>query len=224
MNVRIQPSILSADFANLEAEFESIDTADGIHVDVMDGHFVPNLTFGLPVVKRMQETSNLPLDVHLMIEDLDRWAIEYARLGVYSVTLHFEACKDVAGTIAQVKSVGTRVGLAIKPNTPIDVVKPYLEELDQILVMSVEPGFGGQSFIPTSLEKIRQVRTLIDTSSREIWLQVDGGINKENISSVVAAGADTLVAGSAVFGTSDRTRAISELREQASAIQKDSDA
>ena len=224
MNVRIQPSILSADFANLESEFESVYAADGIHVDVMDGHFVPNLTFGLPVVKRMQEISKLPLDVHLMIEDLDRWAIEYARLGVYSVTLHFEACKDVAGTIAQVKSVGTRVGLAIKPNTPIDVVKPYLEDLDQILVMSVEPGFGGQSFIPTSLEKIRQVRTLIDTSSRDIWLQVDGGINKENISSVVAAGADTLVAGSAVFGTSDRTRAISELREQASAIQKDSDA
>jgi ribulose-phosphate 3-epimerase len=224
MNVRIQPSILSADFANLEAEFESIKAADGIHVDVMDGHFVPNLTFGVPVVMRMQEISKLPLDVHLMIEDLDRWAIEFARLGVYSVTLHFEACKDVAGTIAQVKSVGARVGLAIKPNTPIDVVKPFLEDLDQILVMSVEPGFGGQSFIPTSLEKIRQVRTLIDTSSRDIWLQVDGGINKENISSIVSAGADTLVAGSAVFGTSDRTRAILELREQASAIQKDSDA
>ena len=224
MNVRIQPSILSADFANLETEFESISAADGVHVDVMDGHFVPNLTFGLPVVKRMQEFSKLPLDVHLMIEDLDRWAVEYARLGVFSVTLHFEACKDVAGTIAHVKSTGTRVGLAIKPNTSIEVLEPYLDDIDQILVMSVEPGFGGQSFIPSSLEKIRKVRTLIDQSSRDIWLQVDGGINKDSISSVVEVGADTIVAGSAVFGSSDRAFAISELREQALAVQRGSDA
>ena len=215
MAVRIQPSILSADFVNLQAEFQSISSADGIHVDVMDGHFVPNLTFGLPVVKRMQEISNLPLDVHLMIEDLDRWAVEYASLGVFSVTLHFESCKDVGDTIRQVKSAGARVGLAIKPNTPVTVIAPYLDELDQVLVMSVEPGFGGQSFIPSSIEKIRAVRELINQSSRDIWLQVDGGIGLSNIAEVVAAGADTIVAGSAVFGLSNRAGAISALREAA---------
>jgi ribulose-phosphate 3-epimerase len=220
MSVRLQPSILSADFANLELEFESISSADGIHVDVMDGHFVPNLTFGLPIVQRMQEVSKLPLDVHLMIEDLDRWAVEYALLGVFSVTLHFEACKDVAGTIGQVKSAGSRVGLAIKPDTPVDVVLPYLDEIDQILVMSVEPGFGGQSFIPSSMDKIRQVRKIIDESSKDIWLQVDGGINSHNINAVVDAGADTIVAGSAVFGKTDRALAITELRAEAAESNK----
>ena len=215
MDIRIQPSILSADFANLETEFASISSADGIHVDVMDGHFVPNLTFGLPVVKRMQEISTLPLDVHLMIEDLDRWAVEYAKLGVFSVTMHIESCRDVAGTIKAVKSTGSRVGLAIKPATPISAIEPYLAIVDQVLVMSVEPGFGGQSFIPESLQKIRDLKAKLNALSLSTWLQVDGGINLENIEAVAAAGADTLVAGSAVFTASDRAESIVSLRDSA---------
>jgi ribulose-phosphate 3-epimerase len=215
MTIRIQPSILSADFANFESEFQSIATADGIHVDVMDGHFVPNLTFGIPVVKRLQEITTLPLDVHLMIEDLDRWAVEYALLGVFSVTLHLEACTDVLGTIRQVKAAGSRVGLAIKPNTPVSALKPYLEELDQVLVMSVEPGFGGQSFIESSLEKIRETRGMMDSTNSSAWLQVDGGITANNIAAVAAAGADTFVAGSSVFGSADRNKAIELLRSAA---------
>jgi ribulose-phosphate 3-epimerase len=212
MTIRIQPSILSADFANFESEFQSIATADGIHVDVMDGHFVPNLTFGLPVVKRFQEITRLPLDVHLMIEDLDRWAVEYARLGVFSVTLHLEACTDVLGTIRQVKAAGSRVGLAIKPKTPVSDLKSYLGELDQVLVMSVEPGFGGQSFIEGTIAKIRETRDLLVATNSGAWLQVDGGITADNIAAAVAAGADTFVAGSSVFGSADRNEAISILR------------
>lgn len=215
MDIRIQPSILSADFANLETDFASISSADGIHVDVMDGHFVPNLTFGLPVVKRMQEISPLPLDVHLMIEDLDRWAVEYAKLGVFSVTMHIESCRDVAGTIKAVKSTGSRVGLAIKPATPISAIEPYLAIVDQVLVMSVEPGFGGQSFIPESLQKIRDLKAKLNALSLSTWLQVDGGINLENIQAVAAAGADTFVAGSAVFTASDRAQSIVSLRDSA---------
>jgi ribulose-phosphate 3-epimerase len=215
MDIRIQPSILSADFANLETDFASISSADGIHVDVMDGHFVPNLTFGLPVVKRMQEISTLPLDVHLMIEDLDRWAVEYAKLGVFSVTMHIESCRDVVGTIKAVKSTGSRVGLAIKPATPIIAIEPYLAIVDQVLVMSVEPGFGGQSFIPESLQKIRDLKAKLNALSLSTWLQVDGGINLENIEAVAATGADTFVAGSAVFTASDRAQSIVSLRDSA---------
>jgi len=212
MSIRIQPSILSADFANLESEFASISSADGIHVDVMDGHFVPNLTFGLPVVKRMQEISALPLDVHLMIEDLDYWAVKYAELGVYSVTLHFESVKDVAGTIDAVKATGSRVGLAIKPATPISSIEPYLSMVDQVLVMSVEPGFGGQSFIPASIQKIRDLKSLLMEVSPSTWLQVDGGISAENIQAVASAGVDTFVAGSAVFNSDKPAESIARLR------------
>jgi ribulose-phosphate 3-epimerase len=215
MSIRIQPSILSADFANLESEFASISSADGIHVDVMDGHFVPNLTFGLPVVKRMQEISALPLDVHLMIEDLDHWAVKYAELGVYSVTLHFEGVKDVAGTIAAVKATGSRVGLAIKPATPISSIEPYLSMVDQVLVMSVEPGFGGQSFIPASIQKIRDLKSLLMEVSPSTWVQVDGGISAENIQAVASAGVDTFVAGSAVFNSDNPAESIARLRELA---------
>jgi ribulose-phosphate 3-epimerase len=212
MSIRIQPSILSADFANLESEFASISSADGIHVDVMDGHFVPNLTFGLPVVKRMQEISALPLDVHLMIEDLDYWAVKYAELGLYSVTLHFESVKDVAGTIDAVKATGSRVGLAIKPATPISSIEPYLSMVDQVLVMSVEPGFGGQSFIPASIQKIRDLKSLLMEVSPSTWLQVDGGISAENIQAVASAGVDTFVAGSAVFNSDNPAESIARLR------------
>jgi ribulose-phosphate 3-epimerase len=210
--MRIQPSILSADFANLEAEFASISSADGIHVDVMDGHFVPNMTFGLPVVKRMQEITTLPLDVHLMIENPDLWAPKYAALGVFSVTVHFEACEDLATLIPRIKAEGSRVGVAIKPGTPVTAILPFFEELDQVLVMSVEPGFGGQSFIPSSLEKIAELKSLLAERGLATWIQVDGGITAENIAQVAAAGADTFVAGSSVFGAPDRNEMISRLR------------
>ncbi|MEY2816340.1 MAG: ribulose-phosphate 3-epimerase [Actinomycetota bacterium] len=210
--MRIQPSILSADFANLEAEFASISSADGIHVDVMDGHFVPNMTFGLPVVKRMQEITTLPLDVHLMIENPDLWAPKYAALGVFSVTVHFEACKDLASLIPKIKDEGSRIGVAIKPGTPVTAILPLLEQLDQVLVMSVEPGFGGQSFIPSSLDKIVELRRLLGERGLATWVQVDGGITAENIAQVAAAGADTFVAGSSVFGALDRNEMISRLR------------
>ena len=215
MDIRIQPSILSADFVNFEADFDSISSADGIHVDVMDGHFVPNMTFGPPMVKRMQEIAKLPLDVHLMIENSDHWAPVYASLGVFSVTFHFEACADAVATARAIRSMGSRAGIAIKPGTAVSAIESIINEFDQVLVMSVEPGFGGQSFIQSSLDKIKEVRALIDLHSPQTWLQVDGGIDESNISEVSKAGADTFVAGSAVFKSSDRNGEINSLRDLA---------
>jgi len=219
MTIRIQPSILSADFVNFERDFETISAADGIHVDVMDGHFVPNMTFGPPMVKRMQEIAKLPLDVHLMIENPDHWAPIYSTFGVFSVTFHFEACKDPVATAKAIKASGARAGIAIKPGTPVPSIEDLISEFDQILVMSVEPGFGGQSFMQGSLEKISAVRELIDAKSPSTWLQVDGGIDVQNIATVAMAGADTFVAGSAVFNSSDRNTEISKLRTIALAAQ-----
>jgi ribulose-phosphate 3-epimerase len=219
MTIRIQPSILSADFVNFERDFETISAADGIHVDVMDGHFVPNMTFGPPMVKRMQEIAKLPLDVHLMIENPDHWAPIYSAFGVFSVTFHFEACKDPVATAKAIKASGARAGIAIKPGTPVPSIEDLISEFDQILVMSVEPGFGGQSFMQGSLEKISAVRELIDVKSPSTWLQVDGGIDVQNIATVAMAGADTFVAGSAVFNSSDRNTEISKLRTLALAAQ-----
>jgi len=215
MSIRIQPSILSADFVNLERDFATISSADGIHVDVMDGHFVPNMTFGTGMVKRMQEISALPLDVHLMIENPDHWAPKYAELGVFSVTVHYEACENFIDLAKTIRNLGSRVGLSIKPNTPVSVLEGLLEHFDQVLVMSVEPGFGGQSFIPASLQKISAVRDLISAENPSTWLQVDGGIDLVTISQAAAAGADTFVAGSSVFGSSDRNAMISQLRQTA---------
>lgn len=212
MNVRIQPSILSADFVNFEKDFESISAADGIHVDVMDGHFVPNLTFGAPMVKRMQEITKLPLDVHLMIDNPDHWAKEYAQLGVFSVTVHFEACKDPLRVADSIKQHGARAGISIKPRTNLIEIAHIIEAFDQLLIMSVEPGFGGQSFIEDSLQKLTAAKELIRTSGKEIWLQVDGGVDEHNISRIAKAGADTFVAGSAVFKAEDRNAQINRLR------------
>jgi len=217
MSVRIQPSILSADFVNLERDFATINSADGIHVDVMDGHFVPNMTFGTRMVKRMQEITTLPLDVHLMIENPDHWAPKYAELGVFSVTVHYEAFENVVDVAKSIKASGARAGLSIKPNTPVSVLQGLIEHFDQILVMSVEPGFGGQSFIPTSIEKIASVRSLIADENPATWLQVDGGIDLATISKAAAAGADTFVAGSSVFGSLDRNAMITQLRQTAEA-------
>jgi ribulose-phosphate 3-epimerase len=215
MTMRIQPSILSADFVNFESEFETISAADGIHVDVMDGHFVPNLTFGLGMVKRMQEITSLPLDVHLMIENPDQLAPLYAEAGVFSVTVHFEALSDPIATANAIRSTGARAGLSIKPNTQVAEIEDLIQHFDQILVMSVEPGFGGQAFMPDSLEKISSIRNLIDSKGSATWLQVDGGIDLVTIGQAASAGADTFVAGSSVFGSSDRNDMIRQLRASA---------
>jgi ribulose-phosphate 3-epimerase len=215
MTKRIQPSILSADFVNFERDFATISAADGIHVDVMDGHFVPNLTFGLGMVKRMQEITELPLDVHLMIEDADRWGPTYADAGVFSVTVHYEAVTNAVGTAKSIRSAGSRAGLSIKPNTEVEQIADLVQHFDQILVMSVEPGFGGQSFMPLALEKIAAVKKLVEAKGLNTWIQVDGGIDLATIKLASASGADTFVAGSSVFAASDRNAMISQLREAA---------
>ncbi len=212
MNARINPSILSADFANFETEFESISHADLIHVDVMDNHFVPNLTFGLPMVQRMQQITPKPLDIHLMISNVDQWAAGYAEAGAYSVTFHAEASENPVALARKLRSIGARAGVAIKPGTPVDGFLNDLQEFDQLLVMTVEPGFGGQALIETTLEKVRAARRKIDAEQLDIWLQVDGGIDESNIERVAEHGADTFVAGSAVFKASDRQVQIDHLR------------
>ena len=215
MTVRINPSILSADFVNFERDFDSISSADLIHVDVMDNHFVPNLTFGLPMVRRMQEITPLPLDIHLMITDADRWAPGYAEAGAFSVTFHAEACAEPVALARQLRSIGARAGIAIKPGTSLDSYLEILPEFDQLLVMTVEPGFGGQSLIEHTLEKVSAARRKIDQNRLDIWLQVDGGIDETNIESVARFGADTFVAGSAVFKNPNRAEQISVLRSAA---------
>ena len=199
MSVRINPSLLAADFANFERELGRIATADLAHVDIMDNHFVPNLTFGTTMTERLQELSTIPLDVHLMIDDPDRWAPDYAELGAYSVTFHAEAARDAPALARRLRSMGARAGLALKPGT---AVEPYLEllpEFDQILVMTVEPGFGGQSFMPETMPKLRVLREAVAASGQDLWLQVDGGITEDTIVIAAEAGADTFVAGSSVF-------------------------
>jgi ribulose-phosphate 3-epimerase len=216
MSARINPSILSADFANFESEFASIDHADFIHVDVMDNHFVPNLTFGLPMVARMQQITPKPLDVHLMISNVDNWAAGYAEAGCFSVTFHAEASENPVALAKSLRAIGARAGLAIKPGTDLDDYLEVLAEFDQLLIMTVEPGFGGQSLIESTLNKVTRARRRIDADALDIWLQVDGGIDEANISRVAEHGADTFVAGSAVFKAADRNLQIDNLRSLAS--------
>lgn len=216
MSARINPSILSADFANFESEFASIDHADFIHVDVMDNHFVPNLTFGLPMVARMQQITPKPLDVHLMISNVDNWAAGYAEAGCFSVTFHAEASENPVALAKSLRAIGARAGLAIKPGTELDDYLEVLAEFDQLLIMTVEPGFGGQSLIESTLNKVTRARRRIDAEALDVWLQVDGGIDASNISRVAEHGADTFVAGSAVFKAADRNLQIDKLRSLAS--------
>ena len=212
----IHPSILSSDFANLQAELNSIATADAAHIDVMDNHFVPNLTIGLPVVERIQQVSPIPLDVHLMITDADRWAPKYAELGVTSVTFHLEAASDPRSLARRIREIGSKAAIAIKPATPVADVADLLTEIDMLLVMTVEPGFGGQKLIPETIAKISQARDLVKTANLEIAIQVDGGVTESNIHQLADSGADTFVAGSSVFNFENRDLQIQKLRQLAS--------
>lgn len=212
MSIRIHPSILAADFANFERELQRIGTADAAHVDIMDAHFVPNLTFGIPMVERLAEVSPIPLDAHLMIDDPDRWAADYARAGAASVTFHLEAAADPIATARSIRAAGARAGVALKPGTAADAVLAELAEFDLILVMTVEPGFGGQSFMAETMPKLRQVATTVAEHGSSTLIQVDGGITTETIVQAAAHGANTFVAGSSVFRSSDPAEAIAELR------------
>lgn len=215
--VQINPSILSADFANLERELQAIRSADFVHVDVMDQHFVPNLTLGLPVVRRIAEVSPVPLDVHLMVEDADRWAPQYAEAGAASVTFHAEATQAPVRLARELRAGGVRAAVALRPATPVEPFLDLLGELDMVLVMTVEPGFGGQSFIEGTLPKIRRTRQAIDAAGLPTWVQVDGGVSRDTIARIARAGANVFVAGSAVYGADDVAGEIAALRRLAEA-------
>ncbi|GAA5163432.1 ribulose-phosphate 3-epimerase [Ornithinimicrobium tianjinense] len=211
-HLQISPSILSADFANLERELARISDADWAHVDVMDNHFVPNLTLGQPVVEALARVSPVPLDCHLMIEDPDRWAPGYAEAGARSVTFHVEAAKDPVATARAIRAAGARAAFAVKPGTHFAPYEHLLREVDMVLVMTVEPGFGGQSFMSEQMPKVREVREAVRRHGGEIWIQVDGGVSLDTIGQCVEAGADVFVAGSAVYGAEDVPVRIGQLR------------
>jgi ribulose-phosphate 3-epimerase len=217
MAVHIAPSILSADFARLADEVAAVADADLLHVDVMDNHFVPNLTLGLPVVEALLKTTTLPVDCHLMIEDPDRWAPGYAEAGAASVTVHVEAASAPVRTLREIRSAGARAGLALNPGTAVEPYADLLSEIDMLLVMTVEPGFAGQPFLDVVLPKIRRARELIRGRDLDVWLQVDGGVNAETIERCAEAGADVFVAGSAVYSAADPGEAVRALRQRAAA-------
>ena len=219
MGIAINPSILSADFTNLERDLQAIATADAAHVDVMDNHFVPNLTIGLPVVERIVQVSPVPVDVHLMIADPDRWAPGFAEAGAASVTFHAEAATAPVRLARELRRLGSRAALALRPATPIEPYLDLLPEFDMVLVMTVEPGFGGQSFIEGTLPKIRRVREAIRPSELSLQLQSDGGVSRTTIERAAEAGADVFVAGSAVYGADDIPGEIETLRRMAAAHQ-----
>lgn len=215
MGIRMCPSILSADFANLERDIAAVANADWLHVDVMDGHFVPNMTLGLPIFERVVQVSPLPVDAHLMIDNPDHWAVQYAEAGAQSVTFHVEATDNPVQLARQLRAAGTRASVALKPATDVSAVIDHLHEFDMVLVMTVEPGFGGQSLIEDTLDKFGLLRAASARSGTELWLQADGGVALETIDRIVAAGADTLVAGSAVYAAADPAAMVDALRARA---------
>ena len=213
--MQISPSILACDFGNLESELKAIANADWAHVDVMDAHFVPNLTLGLPVVQALARVSPIPLDCHLMIDDPDRWAPMYVEAGAASVTFHIEAAGDPTALARNLRALGARAGMALKPGTAFGPYVDLLPELDMVLVMTVEPGFGGQSFMADQMPKVREVREAVASFGTEIWVQVDGGVSATTIEACAEAGADVFVAGSAVFGAEVAAAAVDQLRDLA---------
>jgi ribulose-phosphate 3-epimerase len=224
MTVQISPSILAADFARLADEAAAVaSVADWLHVDVMDGHFVPNLTVGLPVVSALLKHTRLPLDCHLMIADPDRWAPEYAEAGARNVTIHAEAARAPVRTLRMIRSAGSRAGLGVNPGTAVEPYADLMPEIDMLLIMTVEPGFGGQHFLDLVLPKIRRARQLITRHGGEIWLQVDGGVTQETIGRCAEAGADVFVAGTAVFGAAEPDAAVRSLRSAATAERQRAD-
>jgi ribulose-phosphate 3-epimerase len=210
----IAPSILSADFSRLGEEINAVERvgADWIHVDVMDGHFVPNITIGPAVVEAVKRVTGLPVDVHLMIENADQYLEDFVRAGSDSLTVQVEACVHLHRTIQAIKELGVKAAVALNPSTPVSTIEWILEEVDMVLIMSVNPGFGGQKFIPQALQKIEELKSMISARNPNVLIEVDGGINEETIRSVSKAGADVFVAGSAIFGSSDYGETISKFR------------
>lgn len=215
MGIRITPSILNADLADLASEVARIPSADLVHLDVMDNRFVPNLTFGLGTIESLRTHTSIPMDVHLMIAEADRWAPGYAAAGCESVTFHVEASDNPRRLARELRALGARASMAVKPGTPIEPYADLLPELDMVLIMTVEPGFGGQSFMDDMLPKIARTRELVKALGTDIWIEVDGGISEATIERCVDAGADTFVAGSAVFRAEDPDAVVRALREQA---------
>lgn len=215
MGIQITPSLLNADFAHLADEAARIPNADWLHMDVMDNHFVPNLTLGLPVIEALGKAAAQPIDAHLMIADPDRWAPAYAEAGADSITFHVEAAAAPVRLAREIRAQGARASMALKPATPIEPYAELLPELDMVLVMTVEPGFGGQKFLDLCLPKIRRARELIAASGGDVWLQVDGGVSLDTIERCAEAGADVFVAGSAVFGADDPEQMVEALRTSA---------
>jgi ribulose-phosphate 3-epimerase len=215
--IRIAPSILSADFGRLADEIKAIANADYVHVDVMDGHFVPNMTIGPIVVEAVRRATTLPLDVHLMILDAERWVPAYAKAGADLIGVHAEACPHLHRTIGQIRELGKKACVVLNPATPIEAIEWVLGDVQQVLIMSVNPGFGGQKFIPSALTKIRQLRERIDEKGYAVEIEVDGGVKLDNVAEVCAAGANVIVSGSGIFGTKNYATTIDEMRKRGEA-------